>query len=498
MCKKLISTQGTKFIDIEGRHTLLHGINMVCKDKERNYIGDYKEEDFVALKQWGFNVIRLGIFWDGVEPAPGQYDDHYLSMIDRLIMLAEKNDLYVFLDMHQDLYSCKYADGAPEWATITDGYEHTKTDLWSESYLLSRAVQVAFDNFWNNREAVDGIGIQEHFINMWRHIAARYKDYKNVIGYDILNEPFMGSEVNHLLPALLSTIGNMISEGEPVAMEELMARWLDPEQKIELLSLLSDKDLYLKLVRETEGISQHFEKTYLNDLYQRTGRAIREVDEETIILLEANYFSNTGMRSSICPIVDMDGNQVKYQAFSPHGYDLLVDTQMYDLSSNERIDVIFETHKSVQEDLQLPMLVGEWGCFPNATKEQLGQAFYLSSLFEKILSGDTYYDFSHIYHNRIIDAIRKAYPMKVTGDIISYSNNYSERSFTCTIDENKNRGCSVIYVPDLLRVGEISIEPYEKGYRLEKMEGCNSGYLIIPASELALTRTIYFENAPST
>ncbi len=496
MCKKLISTQGTKFIDIEGRHTLLHGINMVCKDKEKNYIGDYKEEDFATLKQWGFNVIRLGIFWDGVEPTPGQYDDHYLSMLDGLITLAEKHDLYVFLDMHQDLFSSNYADGAPEWATITDGYEHTETELWSESYLLSRAVQVAFDNFWNNREAADGIGIQEHFINMWRHIAARYKNYRNVIGYDILNEPFMGSEVNHLLPSLLSTIGNMLSESEPVAMEELMARWLDPEQKIELLSMLSDKDLYLKLVRETEGISQHFERTFLNILYQKVGRAIREVDEETIILLEANYFSNTGMKSSIRPIVDIDGNQVKYQAFSPHGYDLLVDTKMYDLSSNERIDVIFDTHKSVQEELQLPMLVGEWGCFPNATIEQLEQAFYLSSLFETYLSGDTYYDFSHIYHNRIIEAISKPYPMKVAGEIISYSNNYSEISFTCTIEEHENLGSSIIYIPDLRRIGEISIEPYEKGYRLEKIEGCNSGYLIIPASGLALIRTIYFKNKP--
>jgi endoglycosylceramidase len=495
MCKKLISTQGTKFIDIQGRQTILHGINMVCKDKERNYIGDYKEEDFVTLKQWGFNVIRLGIFWDGVEPTPGEYNDKYLSEIERLIELAKKNNLYVFLDMHQDLYSCKYSDGAPEWATITHGQEHTKTDLWSESYLLSRAVQVAFDNFWNNREAADGVGIQDHFINMWRHIATRYKDNTNVIGYDILNEPFMGSEVNHLVPALLSMIGDMLAESEPVAMEELMERWLDPVKKLDLLSLLSDKDLYLKLVRETEGISQHFEKTFLNDLYTKTGRAIREVDEETILLLEANYFSNTGMRSSISPIVELDGTQVKYQAFSPHGYDLLVDTEMYNLSSNKRIDVIFETHKSVQEDLQLPMLVGEWGCFPNASEEQLGQAYYLTGLFEKYLSGDTYYDFSHIYHNRIIKAISKSYPMKVAGDIISYSNNYSERNFACTIRENKTTGSSVIYVPDLLSIGEISVEPYEKGYTLEKIEGCNSGYINIPASELPLTRTIYFKNA---
>lgn len=490
MCKKLISTQGNKFIDMQGRHTLLHGINMVCKEKDRNYIGDYKEEDFITLKKWGFNVIRLGVIWDGVEPVPGKYDENYLTMIDQLIEMAGKNDLCVILDMHQDLFSCIYADGAPEWATIIDGHEHIKTDLWSESYLLSPAVQTAFDNFWNNREAADGIGIQDHFINMWKHIASRYKENKTVIGYDILNEPFMGSEVNRLLPELLSALGKMISENEPVDVEKLMVQWLDPVQKMELMSLLSDKALYLKLVREVERIPQQFELTYLNEFYNKTGRAIREVDENTILFLEANYFSNTGMKSGIRPIVDTNGTQIKHQAYSPHGYDLLVDTEMYHQSDNARIDVIFETHKSVQEDLQLPMLVGEWGCYPNATEDQLPQAAYLTSLFEKFLSGEIYFDFSHIYNNLITQAIIRAYPMKAAGDIISYGNNSVHRSFRCTIKEKMNMNCSIIYVPDIHLIGEISVEPYDKGYRIEKIEGGNSGYIIIPASDQEITRNI--------
>jgi hypothetical protein len=84
--------------------------------------------------------------------------------------------------------------------------------------------------------------------------------------------------------------------------------------------------------------------------------------------------------------------------------------------------------------------------------------------------------------------------MKVAGDIVSYSNNYLERSFTCTIEESETTSSSVIYIPDLLSIGEISLEPYEKGYTIEKIEGSNSGYIIIPASELPLTRTIYLKN----
>lgn len=492
MCKKMISTMGNKFVDPQGRHIILHGINMVCKDKDRNYIGAYTEEDFLTLKQWGFNVIRLGIFWDGVEPEPGQYDENYLSEVDHIIQLAGKYDLGVFLDMHQDLFGHIYSDGAPEWATIIDGQEHISTQLWSEAYLLSPAVQAAFDNFWDNRKASDGIGIQDHFINMWRYLASRYKENKTVIGYDILNEPFMGSEVNNLIPKLLWTMGNIISENEPVDMEKLMEQWLDPVQKLELLSQLSDKDYYLRLMREVEGIPQQFERDRLNEFYNKTGRAIREVDQDTILFLEANYFSNAGMKSGIRPVMDDNHVPVDFQAYSPHGYDLLVDTDLYHLSNNTRIDVIFDTHKSVQGDLQLPMLVGEWGCYPNATRDQLTQAAYLTEIFERFLAGDTYYDFSHVYNNQITKVLRRAYPMKAAGEILSYHYNFTDESFTAVIRENKSTFNSIIYLPDISRMDHISVIPYEKGFWIEKIEGSNSGYLIVPSSVRDIQREITF------
>jgi endoglycosylceramidase len=93
---------------------------MVCKEKKLNYIGEYVEDDFLRLKQWGFNLIRFGVIWDGVEPEPGLYDDSYLDKLRDQIRMARNNGLYVLLDMHQDLYSAAYGDGAPSWATIYD------------------------------------------------------------------------------------------------------------------------------------------------------------------------------------------------------------------------------------------------------------------------------------------------------------------------------------------------------------------------------------------
>ena len=94
----------------------------------------------------------------------------------KLIGWAEKYGLYVFLDMHQDLYSCKYSDGAPEWATLTDERPHITEGnmVWSDAYITSPAIQRAFDNFWANTPASDGVGIQEHYARAWRHVAKRY------------------------------------------------------------------------------------------------------------------------------------------------------------------------------------------------------------------------------------------------------------------------------------------------------------------------------------
>jgi endoglycosylceramidase len=211
-----------------------------------------------------------------------------------------------------------------------------------------------------------------------------------------------------------------------------------------------------------------------------------------MIFLETNYFSNAGMMSGIQPITDENGARDKNQVFTPHGYDILVDTDLYDQSCKERIAVIFEAHKNVQDKINLPMLIGEWGCYPNASREQLPQAAYLTDIFEKYLASDTYFDFSHIYNNRITEVIVRAYPMKAAGEILSYSYNYIDSSFHCEIKERKAAGDSIIYIPDLGKIGELSIEPYGCGYAKEKIDDGNSGYLIIPACDNDIVRHIEF------
>ena len=161
------------------------------------------QEDFKKISDWGFNVIRLGIIWDGLEPEPGVYNDSMFQCLDERIGWAGENGLYVILDMHQDLYSVQFSDGAPDWATLTDDQPHYTGAVWSDAYLISPAVQTAFDNFWNNTPASDGVGIQDHYANLWKYIAERYADEPAVIGYDLMNEPFIGIEASNFFPAMV-------------------------------------------------------------------------------------------------------------------------------------------------------------------------------------------------------------------------------------------------------------------------------------------------------
>ncbi len=374
--EKKLRTQGRNIINQQGQPVVLKGINMVCKDPKVNHLGNYREEDFAYLKKIGFSIVRLGIYWDALEPAPGVYDDNYLAGLDAIIEKAKKQDIMVFLDMHQDLFGACFEDGAPEWATITDKKEHIRTELWSDSYLLSPAVQAAFDNFWSNSMTPDGIGIMDHFIGAWKHVAEHYANEPYVVGYDFFNEPFPGGGALGVLP-IVGAIKEKIDAG--IATEE---------------------DLF-SAIGAIEAVSGAFEEEKLNPFYDRIVKAVREVDPECLVFLEANYFSNAGVPSHVRPVCQ-DGVPLKNQVYSPHGYDIYVDTDHYDDPDTSRVDLIFATHFQVAEAMDLPVLVGEWGCFPDATDNQIAIYHHLQDLFKSSNASNTYFDFSTFCHGRFL------------------------------------------------------------------------------------------------
>jgi hypothetical protein len=86
------------FVDSWGRTRIFHGVNAVFKEPPYLPFMDgpfcaensLNEEDADNLLSWGFNVVRLGVMWPGVEPHRGSYDMDYLDEALRLVdMLGE-------------------------------------------------------------------------------------------------------------------------------------------------------------------------------------------------------------------------------------------------------------------------------------------------------------------------------------------------------------------------------------------------------------------------
>ncbi|MCK5700633.1 MAG: cellulase family glycosylhydrolase, partial [Cyclobacteriaceae bacterium] len=297
---QFVSIKGQNFIDPQGRDLILHGINVINKDPKTNYLGHVGPEDFEKFNTWGFNVIRLGIIWDGLEPEPGVYNEEYLKGIDQMIQWASDNNIYVFLDMHQDLYSVEFSDGAPSWATLDNDQPHQTGEIWSDSYLISPAVQQSFDNFWNNTPVSDGIGVQDHYINLWKHLANRYADNTTIIGFDIMNEPFMGSGANNVMPLLLESYAKILVKktGQaPPSAEELMYMW--SAERLKVLEILSEKETYRKMIDGIYEVNAEFEKGPLTAFFQKSRDAIREVNKNHIIFTEHSYFTNMGVTGAL-------------------------------------------------------------------------------------------------------------------------------------------------------------------------------------------------------
>ena len=117
-----ISTFERKFVDTEGRERIFNGVNLCDKgyaspDKSKKiYDLPFNEELIAKLSNLGFNLVRLGITWDAVEPKPFEYNEKFLDRLEKVADLCHKYGIYFFLDMHQDLYGGyaeNWGDGAP-------------------------------------------------------------------------------------------------------------------------------------------------------------------------------------------------------------------------------------------------------------------------------------------------------------------------------------------------------------------------------------------------
>jgi endoglycosylceramidase len=433
-----------------------------------------------------------------MEPDPGKYNEYYLDEIERKITLAAVNNIYVMLDMHQDLFSRKFSDGAPLWATLDEGLPHQPGETWSDAYLLSKAVQKSFDNFWLNKPAADGIGIQDHYISMWVHVAERFLGYSNIIGYDIMNEPFNGSGANEIMSLMLTEYARILAEetGQaPPSEHELMMIWADEHSRLELLKRLSEPSKYKRILDAAIEPDKQFETDLLQPFYQRITDSIRMIDTLHIIFLEHGYFSNPGLRTSIEPVKGKDGLADPLQAYAAHAYDLVVDTKEADQLNNERIEFIFNRIRETSERLNMPVLIGEWGAFYGLGETYIPSARYILDLIERFQFGNTYWAYRPNMEDAecFKEALLRPYPQYISGTLNSYGTDYETRVFTCAWTEDKSsKASTVIFVPGYFSLAEENIKfiPDNDNYKIQRIENRQAAYLVIPVTNRQGSRSV--------
>ncbi len=190
------------FRDPADRVVVLHGVNYSQERKRPPFFDWQTPEHFEALRGWGFNVVRYLISWDSIEPERGVIDTAALDEIERGVRYAFENRIYVLLDMHQDLFSPLFGgNGMPEWSALDDPAiaNLRKSGDWFLHY-ANEDVSRSFDRFYTDEE------LQDAFAAAWIRVVERVKRWPNVIGYDLVNEPWNGTfapakfEVSRLLP----------------------------------------------------------------------------------------------------------------------------------------------------------------------------------------------------------------------------------------------------------------------------------------------------------
>lgn len=466
-----VSVCGKRLVDEYGRERIFNGLNFVYKgvDKDSDgvirYRTDITDSVLVSLKEKGINIIRLGITWAGIEPEPEKYNLEYINGVREVLKLCEKHEIYVFLDWHQDLFSrycMTVGDGAPKWACT---YTEKSTDpviIWAEGYFFRRDIQKSFDDFWNNKE-VFGKGLRDRYCDMLTFTVNELKDCKAVMGYDVFNEPYPGTTGGKAFINLVKNGVGTILFHKRVNRKELIGNALKRDV-ISLLGVADDSKVYNSIIENAKEIIYKFDTEKYYPFLIAAASAVRKVDTDKIILSENCYYSNLGIPCSVPRIIYKNGKREENHVFSPHGYDLTVDTPLTNTASPYRIDFIFDEHLRTQERLNVPVIVGEWGGMVEGSDEYPA----LEHLIEKFDNNHWSHTYWHYYNNfensKIMEVISRPLPIAVSGTIKNYSYDRKEKLFTLTYT-----GSSVIKAPTLVYLPSKPVEIQStKAYTVKK------------------------------
>jgi endoglycosylceramidase len=232
--RPLSASADLRIVDDQDREVLLRGVNVTSLGEYWQGDADHPptmpttDQDWEEMASYGISVVRLVVNWSRLEPERGAIDEAYLDEIDAYVTAAAERGIYTVIDMHQDAYSSFIAttdaaecapgtepgkgwDGAPEWATITDGLSTCITAERNDS----SAVVAAWNHFYDDTD-----GIRQRFAATWGAVAERFAGRPEVAGYNLLNEPEVSrpaAELTPLFDAMVAETVTAIRLGESAA-----------------------------------------------------------------------------------------------------------------------------------------------------------------------------------------------------------------------------------------------------------------------------------------
>ncbi len=155
--KDFYHVKDTHIVNSAGTPVQLKGIGMgnnVWYTQNQLPTTDHDEESFAELEQLGFNSVRfyLNASLFESDSSPFTYNETAFQWLDENIQWAKKHNIRLLLNMH-----------------IPQGGKISATNTI----------------FWDNPE------YQKRFIALWTEIARRYANEEAILGYGLLNEPFV-------------------------------------------------------------------------------------------------------------------------------------------------------------------------------------------------------------------------------------------------------------------------------------------------------------------
>jgi endoglycosylceramidase len=443
-----LTVQGSRLVDGVGRHVLLRGLNIgfSCRSGDGATAEISWEhggpEVFAQIKQWGFNCVRVPIYWAAIEPECGTYDEEFLTQVDEKIAWAKEGDLYVILDMHQEMWGIGVpgGSGAPAWALLDKKKPHKKEGpLWVTSFQSLR-IRSAFDSFWKNAPGPDGTGLQDRFALAWRHVAERYADEPTVAGYDLFNDPSPGGTAYVFMMTMLSSVSPRITaKGESLdglSMNEKGARCFD--------EAYTDPDSYRAWMDGASGVLKKFESQTLGPMYDRVAARIREIDKRHLLFTSSSSLANLGTQGGMPPLAGPGGKPDPLQVYAPHIYEF----------GAERAALITERLLAMGKQLGKPIFIGEWGNLSNQDEmhpeSPAPAGAVVGKALGKALASHAYCRYEKgmeqaAYFKKLL---QRPYPLASAGTTLRHSFDQATRVFECIWREEVGADApTLIYVP---------------------------------------------------